>query len=84
MRHAGSWLPNQGSNPYPLHWEHGVLTTGPPGKSLEAPFPDVTILRRGESCRALDRGIESFPEDECLGPEGDYRGRERKKEKQKA
>ena len=23
-----------GSNPGPLHWEHGVLPTGPPGKSL--------------------------------------------------
>ena len=28
-------FPDQGSNPGPLHWEHGVLTTGPPGK---APF----------------------------------------------
>ena len=26
-------FPTQGSNPGPLHWEHGVLTTGPPGKS---------------------------------------------------
>ena len=33
-RHVGSWFPNQGSNPCPMHWEHGVLTTGPPGKSL--------------------------------------------------
>ena len=24
----------QGSNPGSLHWEHGVLATGPPGKSL--------------------------------------------------
>ena len=23
---------NQGLNPHPLHWEHRVLTTGPPGK----------------------------------------------------
>ena len=28
-----SWFPDQGSNPHPLHWKHGVLTTGPPGKS---------------------------------------------------
>ena len=33
--HAGSSSPNQGSNPGPLHWEHEVLPTGPPGKSLE-------------------------------------------------
>ena len=26
-------FPNQGSNLCPLHWRHGVLTTGPPGKS---------------------------------------------------
>ena len=23
---------HQGSNPSPLHWEHGILTSGPPGK----------------------------------------------------
>ena len=33
---AGSQFPNQGSDLCPQHWEHGVLTTGPPGKS--APF----------------------------------------------
>ena len=27
------YLPDQGSNPGPLHWEHEVLATGPPGKS---------------------------------------------------
>ena len=26
-------FPDQGSNPCPLHWKHGVLTSGPPGKS---------------------------------------------------
>ena len=26
-------FPSQGLNPCPLHWKHGVLTTGPPGKS---------------------------------------------------
>ena len=29
-----SLLPNQGSSPGPLHWEYGVLATGPPEKSL--------------------------------------------------
>ena len=28
-----NWFPDQGSNPGPLHWEHRVLATGPPGKS---------------------------------------------------
>ena len=27
-------FPDQGSNPGPLHWEHGVLATRPPRKSL--------------------------------------------------
>ena len=31
---CGIEFPDQGSNPGPLHWEHGVLATGPPGKSL--------------------------------------------------
>ena len=31
-------VPDQGSTP--LHWERGVLTTGPPGK----PFPSVLVL----------------------------------------
>ena len=42
LQHADSQLwhacriqfPDQGSNPGPLHWECGVLPTGPPGKSL--------------------------------------------------
>ena len=28
----GSYFPDQGLNPHPLLWKHGVLTTGPPGK----------------------------------------------------
>ena len=35
-RYVVSWpgiRPDQGSDPGPLHWERGVLATGPPGKS---------------------------------------------------
>ena len=32
LQHMGS-SSLQGLNPGPLHWEHGVLATGPPGKS---------------------------------------------------
>ena len=32
-------FPNQGSNLGPLHSEHGVLATGPPGKSQQWTFP---------------------------------------------
>ena len=45
----GMWdlsFPNQGSNPCPLQWEHGVLTTGPPGKSLACTF----YLSGGQVC----------------------------------
>ena len=31
---SGSYFPDQGSNPCPLPWDRGVLTTGPPGKPL--------------------------------------------------
>ena len=34
-RHVGSQSPDHGSNPWPLHWKHRVLTTGSPGKSLD-------------------------------------------------
>ena len=32
MRHMGSYLPNQESNPHPLYWKPRVLITGPPGR----------------------------------------------------
>ena len=35
---GGSQIPSQGLNLHPLHWNHGILTTGPPGKSLEVKF----------------------------------------------
>ena len=38
LRHVGSQLPDQGSNPCPLQWELRVLTTGPPGNSLHTDF----------------------------------------------
>ena len=35
---CGTWFPDQGSNPGPLHWECGVLATGPSGRSLHSGF----------------------------------------------
>ena len=38
---CGMWdlnFPDQGLNLDPLHWERGVLATGPPGKSLNEYF----------------------------------------------
>ena len=35
LRHAcGTQFPNQGLNLGPLHWEHGLLPTGPPEKPM--------------------------------------------------
>ena len=31
---GSSSLPDKESNPSPLHWEHGLLVTGPPAKSI--------------------------------------------------
>ena len=61
LPHVGSLVaasriqfPDQGSNLGPLHWEHSVLTTGPPGKSLflilKCPqqfFPNLRLLLLG-------------------------------------
>ena len=33
-------FPDQGPNPDPLHWEHRVLATGPPGRSQHVTFCD--------------------------------------------
>ena len=35
---CGIQFPEQGMNPGPMHWECGVLATGPPGKSLWLPL----------------------------------------------
>ena len=47
-RHVGSQFPDQGIEPTPLPWEHGVLTTGPPGKShlwiLMSSCPESGVL----------------------------------------
>ena len=38
---ACDWDPDLGSNQGPLHWEHRVLVTGPPGKSLSQDLPFI-------------------------------------------
>ena len=35
---CGVQFPDQGSNPGPLYWEHRVLATGSPGRSVVAAF----------------------------------------------
>lgn len=46
-------VPDQGPNPGPLHWEHGVLVTGPPGSPKNSILSDMGF------------GISSLPQ---LGP----------------
>ena len=45
-------FPDQGSNPCPLHWKHGVLTTGPPGslKSVRRVLPCPPAFKHSLSC----------------------------------
>ena len=44
MQHVGSQFPNQGSNLYPMHWKHGVLTTRLPGKFLLYEFKWANLI----------------------------------------
>ena len=37
-------FPDQGSNPGPLHEQHGILTTGPPGKPLPTYFTYILLF----------------------------------------
>ena len=69
MQHAGSFFscsmqtlccitwdlsfPDQGSNQGPQHWEHGVLTTGPLGKSLTC-F-SIQCLRSEQDVREISQ-----------------------------
>ena len=39
-RQVGSQFPNQGSNPRPLQWKHGVLTTGHQGSPWRMHFEE--------------------------------------------
>ena len=53
--HVGSWFPNQGLNPLPLQWKHGVLTTGPQGKSLTVTSLNVIVGALGSDGRVEER-----------------------------
>ena len=40
----GSSIPNQGLNPHLLWWKWGILTTGPPVKSLDSRVERATVI----------------------------------------
>ena len=50
MQAHGSYFPHQGLNLHPLHWQHKVLATGPPGKSPNQffgdPFLNISCLTK--------------------------------------
>ena len=51
---AGSYFPEQGSNPCPRQWKHGVLNSGPPGNSQASSLSTLTfpfLQCRGTSSR---------------------------------
>ena len=48
---CGIYFPDQGWNVGPLHWECGVLSPGPPGKSPFGQFLIAGIIREGVSVK---------------------------------
>ena len=55
----GILVPDQGLNLHPLHWEHRVLTTGPPGKSLNT-TPLIFKNRYSVACVFVQRHTHSW------------------------
>ena len=55
---CGAWIlfPNQESNLGPLHWEHEVLATGPPGKSNKDFLMEQNLEAYLEKC-VLSKGL---------------------------
>ena len=67
QRHVG--FPDQGSNPCPLHWKGGVLTTGPPGKFQEVSLKVGTRGPRPTDpslTRAAGHALKTGNLQECL------------------
>ena len=58
MLHVGSQFPNQGLNPCPLQWKHGVLITGPLGKSNNSYYFCEWKQSTNDSCYCEWKNIE--------------------------
>ena len=54
---CGTWFPDQGSNPRPLHWERGILATRPQGSlsSLISFLFGIHSPRKYQTCAATPR-----------------------------
>ena len=60
--HVGSSFPNQGLNPCPLRWKHGVLTTGSPRNSPVFLFYDFCSLAPRNDIFLVLNNYEKCPE----------------------
>lgn len=59
----GTLFAEQGSDPSSLHWEHGVLSTRPPGKSLSAVTSGSSLHRLFSKC-----AVALVPREACEAP----------------
>lgn len=59
-QHAGSCFPEQGINPCPLRWTHGVLTAGDHQRSQAAKFSAITSSSALRMSSDLPNGQKSY------------------------
>ena len=57
-------FPDQGSNLVPLHWQHGVLASGPPGKSPVSVTSNVGVLSSRLKLTGISVVFKRFSEKE--------------------
>ena len=56
----GIFVPRLGIEPVPLQWKHEILTTGPPGESLDSPTA-TAAAKSLQSCPTLCDPIDCSP-----------------------
>ena len=56
---CGILVPRPGMEPVPLQWKHGVLTTGPPGKSLKV-YLTESLRFNNNASRAITSSYTTF------------------------
>ena len=61
MRHMGSQFFTQRLNLHPLHRKHGILTTGPPGKSPETSLIPFLKMRVQAGASQVVLAVKNLP-----------------------
>ena len=56
----GIFVPRLGIEPVPLQWKHEILTTGPPGESLDSPTA-TAAAKSLQSCPTRCNPIDGSP-----------------------